>query len=31
VVDPQSGARIPVIPAGEQSVTTPVVQPVPDR
>ena len=31
VLDPESGARIPIIPAPEETVTTPVVQPVPDR
>lgn len=31
VVDPQTGARIPVTPAADQAITTPVVQPVPDQ
>ena len=30
VVDPETGARIPVIPVPEETVTTPVVQPVPE-
>jgi hypothetical protein len=31
VVDPETGARIPVIPAPETTVSTPVVQPVPSE
>jgi hypothetical protein len=31
VVDPETGARIPVIPVPETTVATPVVQPVPDQ
>jgi hypothetical protein len=31
VIDPDSGARIPVIPVPETSVATPVVQPVPEQ
>lgn len=31
VVDPDTGARIPVLPVDENTVTTPVVQPVPDQ
>jgi len=31
VVDPDTGARIPVIPVPDTSVTTPVVQPVPEQ
>ena len=30
VVDPDTGARIPIIPVPENTVTTPVVQPVPE-
>jgi hypothetical protein len=31
VIDPETGARIPVIPVPETTVSTPVVQPVPDQ
>lgn len=30
VVDPETGARIPVIPVPDETVTTPVVQPIPE-
>ena len=30
VVDPETGARIPIIPVPEETVATPVVQPVPE-
>jgi len=31
VVDPDTGARIPVIPVPETTISTPVVQPVPEQ